>query len=91
MRHLRRGVKTFGALGEPGKATVDTIPLGFEIGRGGVTLWGLEIARDDATLVQFGMGLELERHLHIWRVLELSTSMRLGLGTILLRTEEVGD
>jgi hypothetical protein len=84
-------MKTFGTLGEPGKATVDVVPLGFEIGRGGVTLWGLEIARVDATLVQFGMGLELERYLHIWRVLELSTSMRLGLGTILLRAEEVGD
>jgi hypothetical protein len=79
MRQLRRNMKTFGALWEPEKAIVDAIPLELEIGTGGVTL------------VQFGMGLELERYLHIWRVLELSTSMRFDLGTILLLTEEVGD
>jgi len=72
-------MKTFGVLGEPEKAMVDARSLELEIGTGGVTL------------VQFGMGLELERYLHIWRVLELSTSMRLDLGTILLLTEEVGD
>jgi hypothetical protein len=38
MRQLGQNMKTFGTLGEPGKATVDAVPLGFGIGRGVVTL-----------------------------------------------------